>query len=222
MISGPPETVWLKKIIDSMGQYGVETTLVDGALSRQSHGSPAITGGMVLATGAALSANINTLVSRTAFLHELICLPRWESPVNQALLEINRGLWALDAEGHLHDLNIESALLLESNKEKLFGYGHTFYVSGALTAGMLNFLRMQPGIEQTVIIVRDFSRVFANKESYQAFTKRGGQIKVLLHTKLVAICVNPVSPQGYVLDSKVLREKLAEKTGIPVYDIFKL
>jgi hypothetical protein len=222
MISGPSETFWIKKLIDGMAQFGVETTLVDGALSRQSLGSPAITESMVLATGAALSANMHTLVSKTAFLHELICLPQWKSTQNDKLLQISSGLWSLDADGEIHDLGIESAFLLESNKEKLFTYGHTFYVSGAVTAGLLNFLRMQPGIEETVIIARDFSRIFADKESYQAFTKRGGQIKVLLHTKLIAVCVNPVSPQGYILDSKQLREKLTEKLGIPVYDIFKL
>lgn len=221
MISGPSETLWLKKLIKSMEQYGVEITLVDGALSRQSLGSPAITEGMVLATGAALSANMHTLVSKTAFLHELICLPEWEPGQNGTLLQITNGLWAVDPEGKIHDLGIESAFLLESNKEKLFKFGHTFFVSGAVTAGLLNFLRIQPGIEETVIIARDFSRIFADKESYQAFTRRGGQIKVLLHTKLIAVCVNPVSPQGYVLDSKLLREKLTEKLGIPVYDIFK-
>ena len=222
MISGPSETFWIKRLIDDMAEFGVETTLIDGALSRQSLGSPAITEAMVLATGAALSANMHTLVSKTAFLHELICLPECESNQNETLLQITNGMWALDAEGKAHDLGIESAFLLEANKEKLFDYGHTFYVSGAVTAGLLNFLRIQPGIEETIIIARDFSRIFADKESYQAFTKRGGQIKVLLHTKLIAVCVNPVSPQGYILNSKELRERLTEKIGIPVYDIFKL
>lgn len=222
MISGPSETFWLKKLIDSLEQFGVETTLVDGALSRQSLGSPAITESMILATGAALSANLNTLISKTAFLHELICLPKWESPQNDTLLQITNGLWAVDKNSDVHDLGIESAFLLKSNKEKLFTFGHTFFVSGAVTSGLLNFLRIQPGIEETMILARDFSRIFADKESYQAFTKRGGQIKVILHTKLIAICVNPVSPQGYILDSKQLREKLTEKIGIPVYDIFKL
>lgn len=222
MIAGPSETFWLKKLLGSMAQLGVETSLIDGALSRQSQGSPAITESMVLATGAALSANINTLVSKTAFLVELINLPQWESEKNDELLQISNGLWAIDEEGEVHDLGIESAFLLEDNKDKLFEFGHTFYVSGVITAGLLNFLRMQPDIEKTVVIARDFSRIFADRDSYRAFTRRGGQIKVLLHTKLITVCVNPVSPQGYVLDSKLLCKKLTKKLGIPVYDLFKL
>ena len=222
MIAGPSETFWLKKLLESMAQFGVQTTLVDGALSRQSLGSPAITESMVLATGAALSANMHTLVSKTAFLHELINLPLWDSKKTEDLLQISNGLWAIDEQGEVHDLGIESAFLLEDNKDKFFEFGTVFYVSGVVTAGLLNFLRMQPGIENTVIIARDFSRIFADSNSYHAFTKRGGQIKVLLQTKLISVCVNPVSPQGYVLDSKLLREKLMEKLGIPVYDLFKL
>ncbi|HAH59562.1 MAG TPA: hypothetical protein DCL86_15575, partial [Bacteroidales bacterium] len=81
------------------------------------------------------------LISKTAFLHELICLPEWESQQNETLLQITNGLWAVDAKGEIHDLGIESAFLLESNKDKLFTHSHTFYVSGAVTAGLLNFLR---------------------------------------------------------------------------------
>jgi len=222
MIAGPSDTFWLKKLLGTMEQFGVQTTLVDGALSRQSLGSPAITESMVLSTGAALSANMHTLVSKTAFLYELINLPLWEAENNEDLLQISSGLWAIDKQGEIHDLGIESAFLLEDNKDKFLEFGSTFFVSGVVTAGLLNFLRMQPGIENTVIIARDFSRIFADSDSYHAFAKRGGQIKVLLQTKLLSVCVNPVSPQGYVLDSKVLCEKMMEKLGIPVYDLFKL
>lgn len=222
IIAGPTDTLWLKQLIEAMDNYRVDTTLVDGALSRKSIGSPAITEAMILTTGAALSANINSLVSQTTFVQELINLPKWESEQNEALLSISKGIWALDNENKWHDLQIESAFLLESNKEKLFDFGHTLFVSGAVTSGMLNFLRLQDGITKTKLIVRDFSRVFADKESYIAFLRSGGQINVLLQTKLIAICVNPVSPQGYLLDSEMLINSLKEKSNVPVYDIFNV
>jgi hypothetical protein len=57
---------------------------------------------------------------------------------------------------------------------------------------------------------------------YFAFLKRGGKIKVLLRTNLIAVCVNPVSPEGYTLDSGLLCDKLSESLGIPAYDIRKI
>jgi len=222
LLSGPSDTIWLKKLIDQMQLYQIDTTLVDGALSRQSPGSPAITQAMILTTGAALSANINTLVSKTAFLYELIQLPLWDNPLSEKMLQQTHGVWAVDEYGQMHELPFQSAFTLDANKEELFQHGHTIYASGAITSRLLNTLRMQPNIGKTRLIARDFSKIFADHQSYQAFTKNGGQINVLLQTKLIALCVNPVSPKGYILDSVKLREQMQATLQIPVYDLFNL
>lgn len=57
-----------------MKRFDVDTTIVDGALSRLSLSSPAVTEAMVLATGAALSCNIPQLVRKTKYVYDLICL----------------------------------------------------------------------------------------------------------------------------------------------------
>ena len=44
---------------------------------------------------------------------------------------------------------------------------------------------------------------------------------VLQKSRLVAVCVNPTAPNGYVLDSGILCEKLQEAIKLPVYDIVK-
>ena len=54
---------------------------------------------------------------------------------------------------------------------------------------------------------------------YNAFIKKGGTLKVLQKTKLIAVCVNPTSPEGYVLDSEVLRREMQQALQVPVYDV---
>ena len=44
---------------------------------------------------------------------------------------------------------------------------------------------------------------------------------VLQKSKLIAVCVNPTAPNGYVLDSDILCGKLEEALKLPVYDIVK-
>ncbi len=222
MLSGPPDTVWLKKILNEMELLGVETTLVDGALSRQSIGSPAVTQSMVLTTGAAVSVSVPHLIAATAFTYDLICLPLWEAGLTEEMLAIDRGIFSIDLEGHLRDLEIESAFLLEAYKEKLFNFGSVFYVSGVLTANVLNFLRLQKKIDETVVIVKDFTHIFAQRDSVSAFLQKGGKIFVLLRTNLITVCLNPVSPQGYVLPSEKVCAALSAKLQMPVYDIRKL
>ena len=44
-------------------------------------------------------------------------------------------------------------------------------------------------------------------------------MQVLYATKLIALTVNPQSPDGYVLDSSLLIEAMEAALGIPVYDV---
>ena len=222
LISGPADTVWLKSIVKQMESMNVDTTIVDGALSRLSLGSPAVTESMVLATGAAVSANIPQLVKKTKFVYDLINIEEYVSDIKDELISKNKGIWAIDADGVLHDLDIPSVFLLEKNKDKLFNHGTVIYVTGAISDKLLNFLRIQKNIKDIVLIVKDFTKIFVTHQAYHSFLKRGGRINVLLRTNLIAVTVNPVSPEGFVLDSETLRAAMSESLQIPVYDIKKL
>jgi molybdopterin-guanine dinucleotide biosynthesis protein len=222
LISGPADTSWLKTIIKDMASLNVDTTIVDGALSRLSLGSPAVTESIVLATGAAVSCNITQLVRKTKFVYDLINIEEYEASIKDELINKTKGIWAIDADGVLHDLDIPSVFLLEKNKDKLFTHGTVIYVTGAISDKLLNFLRIQKNVKDIVLIVKDFTKIFLTPQAYNAYLKRGGRIKVLMRTNLIAVTVNPVSPEGYVLDSLTLREAMSEALQIPVYDIKKL
>ncbi len=219
ILSGPSNTGWLKKVIRNMDQYHVTTTLIDGALSRRSFGSPSVTESMILTTGAALSPNIPELVRKTKFLYSLINLPQYETLLQDTLLEIENGIWSIDKEGNLLNLHIPSTFLIDQYKERLYSHGGILFVSGAVSDKLLDTLRLQKNIADIILVVKDFTRIFASPDSVNAFLKKGGRINVLLKTKLIALCINPVSPEGYVLDSDKLKESLRESLHIPVYNI---
>ncbi|PKQ61005.1 hypothetical protein BZG02_17055 [Labilibaculum filiforme] len=222
LLSGPVSNHSIKELIADLKNKGVELTIVDGALSRKSIGSPAVTEAMILATGAALSANITQLVYKTKYVYDLIRLQEIEMNLKTQLSQVDNGIWAIDSEGNIKDTGITSVLLIQKDKDKLFQYGNRFFVSGAVTDQFLEFLKNQKQISEINLIVRDFTKVFAKPETYYAFVKRGGSIQVLNKTNLIAICINPVSPDGYRLNSEELKSALQEKVNVPVYDIKKL
>lgn len=223
LLSGPADTGTLKDVIREMRELNVKTTLVDGALSRLSFSSPAVTDAMVLATGAAVSGNIPQLVRKTKYVHDLIKLRKVHKSTADKLLKLESGIWAIDAEGKVHDLDIPSALMLDQRKEELFKYGSTIYVAGAVSDKMLTFLRQQKQIGSTRLIMRDFTRMFATPENFYAFTKKGGRVEVLQKSKLIAVCVNPQSPDGFCLDSDKLIEAMKQGLGIKaVYDVKRM
>jgi len=221
IFSGPTNTMWIKDIIAEMAGYGNDLTIIDGALSRKSLGSPSITECMILSTGAAVSHDPNELIRKTKFVYNLINLEAYESPIAEKLLLIDRGIWAVDKNNEIHDLGIDSSLLLENKKDKLFEYGNTIYASGIVSDKVLNLLRMQKNVENTTLIVKDFTRIFTTPESLYSYLSKGGKIKVLLRTKLIAVCVNPTSPSGYIMNSEKITAELSEALNIPVYDVFK-
>ena len=221
VLAGPTATGQVKGVIRKLHTMGAATVFVDGALSRKSLGSPAVTEAMVLATGAALSPNLPELVRKTRFVYDLLNMPAFESPLVPEMQEIESGIWSVSDEGTLVDLGISSAFLLERNKHRLFEHGHTLFVSGAVGDNLFEFLRKQPQVADTTLIVRDFTRIFASPVSVYSFLQKGGKIRMLLNARLLCICLNPWSPSGYVMDSDKACATLSEALGIPVFDIRK-
>lgn len=220
LISGPSDTAGIKKLIATMQRFGVQTTLVDGALSRLSLASPAVTDAMILATGAALSANIPQLVRKTRFVQQLIELPTVESQLAEKLQLLKNGVWAVDTQGNVHDLEIPSVFLLDKREKDIFRFGTQIYVSGAVSEKLLSFLRIQN--KNVELIVSDFTKVFFSQKEFNAFLKSGNTIKSVARSKLIAVTINPVAPNGFRLNPETLRREMQEALGVAVYDVREL
>ena len=72
------------------------------------------------------------------------------------------------------------------------------------------------------LITRDFTKLFITPEAYVEFTRRGGRLLVLQRSRLIAVTLNPTSPQGFLLDSKSTCEAMSDALQTPVYDVMKI
>lgn len=240
LLSGPSSTNGLRRWINEMRKYDIDLTIIDGALSRLSLASPAVSESMILATGAAYSANINTLVQKTAFVVQMINLELTSQENYDTFIDINSGVWAIDLgagtengsgyegmeqwtgnEVNLVDLKVASSLSININTEGLKKC-KTLYVSGALTDNFVNHIRQNKIFNETEIVVRDFTKIFLTPMTYNTFVNGKRKITVLQKSKLIAVCVNPTSPNGIVLDSEKLCKTLSEAINLPVYDLKKV
>ena len=220
LLSGPASTVGLRQWMADMRHFDIDLVVIDGALSRMSSASPAVSQSMILATGAAYSANLPTLVQKTAFVVDLINLPLTDGEDIRRLLPLEKGVWWTDGDGQLHELNGLTSLAKEIRFDGM-EQCRQLYVAGALVDGFLEKVRKNKNLRQTEIVVRDFTKIFVTPLQFRTFLKSGGSIHVLQKSQLLAITVNPTSPSGYVLDSDMLCGKLTEVTGIPAYDLLK-
>ena len=221
ILSGAATTGLLKQQLSQFRNNNVQLTIVDGALSRLSLASPTVTDAMILATGAAVSPNLQQLISRTRFVFRLINLPEVPETLRQKLSTADSGLWIVDSDMAVHNLGIQSVFLLGPDDKSLFAQGNTLFVSGAVSNRLLKFLSAQPNIKDITLIVRDFTKLFITPDAYADFTRRGGTIQVLQHSHLTAVCLNPTSPQGYTLNSDEACHQLSDALMCPVYDVMR-
>ena len=220
LLSGAATTGILKQQIASLDAMGCRLSIVDGALSRLSLASPTVTDAMVLATGAAVSANVKQLISKTRFVYSIINLEEIEPSLRDCLSNIESGLWAIDSNGEPHDLGIASVFLIDRAEKDILRFGKTLFASGAVSDRLLKVLATkEKGI---TLIARDFTKLFLTPEVYTDFVRRGHRLMVMQRSRLIAITLNPTSPQGFLLDSRSTCEALSDALQTPVYDVMKI
>ncbi|GAB6190124.1 hypothetical protein JCM30566_18670 [Marinitoga arctica] len=215
ILAGPQSTIKIKTLIKRLQKLGAEIVLIDGALSRLSPASPVITDAMILATGAALTININELVKKTKHVVNMISLE--ESEYKEEINKLPDGIYAIS--NNIKKLPIKSLLSFNKLEKHILEYGKKIYISGALTEKFLKYLNNQKDLKNVELIVKDFTKIFISPETYNIFTKKGGKIKVLRKTKLIAITINPYSPSGYVLNSEEIKKRLKKVVDLPIINV---
>ena len=220
LLSGPSSAISLRRWMGEMRRLDIDLVIIDGALSRMSSASPAVSQSMILATGAAYSASMSTLVSKTSHVVDLVNLELTSEDNIRTLMPLEKGVWFIDNEGGLNSLEALTSLSKDIHFEGMEDC-RTLYVAGALVDGFLEKVRKNKTLKQVELVVRDFTKIFVTPQQFRLFLKSGGRIRVLQRSKLIAVTVNPTSPSGYVLDSDTLCNKLSEAIQLPVYDLLK-
>ena len=219
LLSGAATTDKLRRQIAHLAPT-TDLTIVDGALSRMSLASPTVTEAMILATGAAVSPNIQQLVQKTAFVFDLISLPETDAEAKALFSDKETGVWYSDTAGQPHDLGLSSALMIAGVDGSFLHDCSRIFVAGVLNDVFLKYLMTQ-GKTDVALVVKDFTKIFVTPEIYRGFCKKGGRVEVLQRSRLIAVTVNPTSPQGYRLHSDDICHALEDRLHIPVYDVMK-
>jgi len=75
-VGGPSMTKQLEGLIQMLKNFQIDKILIDGALGRKSLAKPTIAEASILCTGAALSPNMDCVVSQTRYATHILTLPR--------------------------------------------------------------------------------------------------------------------------------------------------
>ncbi len=217
LLSGPSTSVWLKDIIKEMKKIDKMKIIVDGAISRISTSSPSVTESVVLSTGAALSLSAKSIIDRTVYKIQLMKLKTIKEELIKDLIDLEDGIYSLDK--NIEKLPFKTLLSLKNFD--LDKYGYNYYITGVLNNSFVKKILTKNHVDKYTIIVKDYTKIFLDSATFNKFIKLGGKIKVLQRVDLKAVTYNPVSPEGFVIDSEPIMKSIKEKTGVTIIDVKK-
>jgi hypothetical protein len=211
-VAGPSTAADIRAVSGEMLELGAEQVLIDGAIDRRAASSPAVADGLVMATGAILSEDIEAVVTATSDAVDLVRLPL-------AAAETAGADW-ITLERRLV-LNAEPSEIATTLREH--PHAHTFAVDGALSERFLEGLlaaRTERSGRELRIVAGDPTKVFLSRRGPRWYARQGVSIEVLRTIELKAITVNPVAPQSHRFDSQALRELIGSAVAdVPILDV---
>ena len=194
-LSGPSINVQLVQMIQALYGFGAQTVIVDGAFSRKTLASPAVTDHTILCTGAALSPDMSRVIEETVHVHELLKSEK----ISDELKKLTEG----------HPLALVK-----------FGQTYKSFEQAALTDLLVNDLVRQ-GEKDAIIVAEDASKFLINMETHRKLLLRNIKLMVRYNTNLTAVTINPVSPFGYEFDAGEFRKVLTGTIGTPVINVME-
>ncbi|MEJ6008069.1 hypothetical protein WG899_21165 [Paucibacter sp. AS339] len=212
------------RIIHRLKQAGCELVVLDGALGRSHHASPAIADGVILATGAAIGGGIQDVSRKTRDRLAILGIARVPAEIGARVQDVfaQGGVALWDGSGQLlyraeiASLNAASVLMAHADRDVA-----TIAVSGAvgrqLWKAIASLAVLRSGLN---IVVADGTKLFIDALDVQALAKQGAQLFGYRSIRILGLTLNPFSPMGGSFDSaEFLREAGQAFAGYQVCDV---
>ena len=221
-ISGPRSSATIRQMCLMMQGLGAELVLVDGSLDRRASAAPALSEGTILATGAALSRSMETVIQKTKHITSLYSISRADDIIIDVAVTAveNKETVIVDEDGCCHRLCIQTSLNSGAAIAELLTEKSKYVIlSGSATFDTLKDIVMSKR-DKVQIVVKDATRIFINENEFFMLSKMGMNIKVIEAMNIIAVTVNPYSPEGYYFDPEEFLQKMkAEMPNILVLDV---
>jgi hypothetical protein len=223
-LAGPSINKQLSIICKNLKDLGCNIILVDGAFDRRAYATPLISDATILSTGASVSEDMNHVIDLTLHTVKLLTL---ESEPNKLILKLAKKILEKNKIGIISKDNTTKGLglltALDAAKEiteSLDNQSQFLVIKGALTDKLLeDLMKLTNKYKGLTILVEDGTKLFLSKNMFKKFQKKGGFLKVINPIKIIAITINPTSPEGYKFNKSEFLGLLRQNIKIPIHDL---
>lgn len=224
-ISGPLSSFTIKEMCREMQALGAELVLIDGSLDRRASAAPYVSDGTVLATGAALARNMSSVVEKTLHLINTYSVPviEDENIRDLAYNAIDMGKTAIISQDnsitYIETMtSLQSGDIISEYLREDTGY---IVLSGSATVSTLKDILLNRKSDLK-IIVKDSTRIFIPADQFHILQRMGMRLRVVESINIIAVTVNPYSPEGYYFEPLELLDTMRRAMPqVPVFDVIQ-
>ncbi len=189
-----------RQVIRRLQQCGAALVLLDGALGRSQHASPAIADGVILATGAAIGGGIADVIRKTGERLAILGVEETDESTRVRCASVfargGVGLWNRRGDLLLHaeiaTLNAGATLLQHPDADVA-----TIALSGAvgraLWQALCSMAQRHAGLN---VVVADGTKLFVTSADLATLRKLGATLHAYRGIAMAGITLNPFSPMG--------------------------
>ena len=224
-LAGPQTNKGIRDVCQRMLDLGADIAFIDGAINRMASASPFISEGVILATGAVISRDMNKVIEETLHTINLFGLSTIDNIEDRGAIEevINEGKIAtIDRENRIKYIDIKTAI----NSGNIIGgeiNEDTKYVvfPGSLVKRTLeDIIKSTTKYKNITFVVTDGTKVFIEPRDWMILMSKGLDIRVLNPIDTIAVTINPYAPQGYYFGQKEFLDRMRNYLkNIPVFDV---
>lgn len=215
LLIGPGSRNRVATVLAHLEVEGAQLSLVDGSFDRIAAAAPDVTGRVVLAAGAAYSAQEGETLSQVAHVLEAFDLPVWgaERAVEGApVILLER------PDGSTQPLPVVSTLAHPDTFLHLVAPGDRLHLNGPLADLLLNSL-IHRRLWDLDLIIQDPTHLLVSRLPWRRWRSNGGRVWVRRPVQILAVTTNAYSPVGPAYDPAAFHTAVAQLAGRPVFDL---
>lgn len=239
LLIGPGSRNRVATVLDHLEAEGASLSLVDGSFDRIAAAAPDVTGRVLLAAGAAYSAQESETISQVRHVLESFALPVWGAVGAPAGAGVPAGAGSEPGTGPVETPNgpASPAILLERPGGSALplpvvstlahpdtflhrvSTGDRLHLNGPLADLLLNSL-IHRRLWDLDLIIQDPTHLLVSRLPWRRWRGNGGRAWVRRPVELLAITTNAYSPVGPAYDAAAFHAAVAALGGPrPVFDL---
>lgn len=220
LLIGPGSRNRVATVLGQLEALGAQLLLVDGSFDRIAAAAPDVTGRVLLAAGAAYSAQESETLSQVRHVLECFDLPVWEAGTGpQTQPDASPPAILLERpDGTTQPLPVISALAHPDAFLHLVSPSDRLHLHGPLADLLLNGL-INRRLWELDLIIQDPTHLLVSRLPWRRWRGNGGRVWVRRPVQLLAVTTNAYSPVGPAYDAVAFHGAVAALAGRPVHDL---